>query len=78
MANQTTTPRARIEQAASENGWAVDQPSPVYAPIMLRYNKDGHYPIQVIYDIHGDLDDQVIVSVDEIIDELRKLRGCLE
>lgn len=75
MAKQTATPRQRIEQAARDNGWATDQPSPVYAPIMFRYTKDGHYPIQIIYDFDGDLNDEVIMTVDEIMEELQSGRG---
>ncbi|ORA60968.1 hypothetical protein [Mycobacteroides franklinii] len=75
MAEQTGTPRHRIEQAARENGWDIDQPSAVYAPLMFRYAKNGHYPIQIIYDIDGSLNNEVIMTTDEIVDELQSIEG---
>lgn len=61
--------RERIEQAVSEYGWETEKPT-IYAPMLYKYTKAGRYPVLVIYDIHGDLDGEMIVTVDEIVAEL--------
>lgn len=66
------TGRERIEQAAKEHGWAIEQPSPIYAPLMFKYTKEGHYPELLIYDVYGDLDAEVIVTVDQVIANLQQ------
>ncbi|WP_165705146.1 hypothetical protein [Mycobacteroides abscessus] len=53
----------------SEYGWATEKPT-IYAPMLYKYTKAGCHPVLVIYDIHGDLDGEMIVTVDEIVAEL--------